>query len=778
MRTIADLIARWSLILLAGLAPLFIIPAAWAGVGQAKILLAVVLVALALIAWLAARFLEGVILIPRNLMVLAAALLPLAYLVSAIASKAPLESYVSGAGGQDTVAAVAILFSILVLFGCVFSANARDATRPLFALLIGGGAVIVFQALRLFIPSWLSLGGAMAGSASSVFGSWHDLGELAALLIFLASILWSSPLFTRGAHQRFIPVFMFALSVLSFMLLIVIDMPDVWYGLGVFMLIVALYQWWSARMREWRSNTDALWRAAISIVIGLLALLSGFGSGFIYNHLPKTLQIAQLEVRPSWQGTFAVGEKVFGGEGGLIFGSGPNTFPRAWGLFKPAGVNETNFWNVDFQTGVGLVPTSFVTSGILGALAWLLLLFALLGRAWRFVRSERAASVRVLHSALVGGALFLAAYHVLYAPGVAVSIVLFLLMGLMVALGEGGSLPAQAGGVRMIPLPFYLRSWRGALSIASAVLASALIITAGTSVARAIVSDLFVGKSASDYQRGGTLAHSLALIQEALVVYPDNDTAHRASVELGILQMQQLMAAGDKTNTADLQATLSRTIQEGLKAVSINSGDYQNWLTLGTLYQSLGGAGVSGAYQNALTAYQKAAIANPTNPLPLLGEAQIAMAQNDATSSISYLNAALLLKPNLAVAYFLRSQVEARRSSFNDAIQDAKMAVSLAQQDPLGWYNLGAIFYVSGDYRSASLALRQALSLNNNYANALFVLSFAFDKLGDRPDAIAAMQQVVKLNPTDQTALRALANLQAGKGAVSSPPSASRKSVQ
>jgi len=749
-----DSIARWSLFLLAGLIPLFIIPAAWAGAGQAKLLLAAALVIIALLSWLSARAVEGVMVLPRNLLLFASALLPAAYLVSAVFSHAPAESYASGADGQDTVAAIAILFATLAAGACVLSGNARAVVYTLRALLLGSGAVVIFQILRLFIPAQLSLGGALSGSASSVFGSWHDLAVLCALLVFLASVLWNSPVIARGSRRNMIAALMGLIGLLSFALLIVIGMPDVWYALGALMLLTAAYQWWSARAKDMRSNADALWRAGVSIMIGLLALASGFGSGFIYSHLPQNLQIAQLEVRPSWQGTFMVGEKVFGGGSGLIFGSGPNTFPRAWGLFKPPGVNQTNFWNVDFQTGVGLVPTSFVTAGILGALAWLILFLALVWRAWRLLSSERGAAGRGLRAGLAGGALFLAVYHVLYAPGAGVSLLLFLLMGLIAALGAGES------AARLLEVPLRLRSWAGVASSAGAAAVAVLVIAAGAGIARATISDLLVAKSASDYRSGGTLAHSLALIQNALAVDPESDTAHRASVELGILQMQQLIAAGGTTSAADLQSALSRTIQEGLKAVSINSGDYQNWLALATLYQNLGGAGVSGAYPNAIAAYQKAAVANPTNPLPLLGEAQVAAAQNDASSSVSYLNAALLLKPNLAVAYFLRSQIEAQERRFVPAIQDAKTAVSLAQQDPLGWYNLGVIFYASGDYASARLALQQALSLNNSYANALFVLSFTYDKLGDRQDALAAMQEVVKLNPNDPIALQALANLQ------------------
>src|SRR5580704_5700407 len=84
IRTIADSIARWALILLAGLTPLFILTASWATAAQAKILLASVVLLIALIAWLVARLLEGSVSIPRSIILLVTPLLPLAYVVSAL----------------------------------------------------------------------------------------------------------------------------------------------------------------------------------------------------------------------------------------------------------------------------------------------------------------------------------------------------------------------------------------------------------------------------------------------------------------------------------------------------------------------------------------------------------------------------------------------------------------------------------------------------------------------------------------------------------------------
>ena len=757
MRTqaIADLVARCSLLLLAFLLPFFVLPVSWAGVGQAKLVLGATLLLFALAAWLVARLAEARIRVPRHLLPVAAALLPLAYLVSALASRAGTDSFVAGDGTLDTVSGMTLLLCTLVMYALVFFAGSEAepggaATPVLRVLLAGAGVVLAVQAARLFLPATLSLGGALSGNASSLVGSWHDLAIFLALVVVFAGTLWSSPSLARGPWRSILMV----LGVFSLAMLVVISMADVWYTLSCVLLLFALFQWASARLRERRSQADSFFRALVCLGVGVFALANALASPFIYAHLPPSLQMPAVETRPSWQGTFTIAQNVFHGTG-LIFGTGPNTFTRAWDQFKPVAVNQTQFWSVDFSSGIGVIPTSLITSGILGAIAWLAFLLAILWSAWKHFARERMSPAHSLPAALSASALLLAAFLIFYVPGPGLSFMLFLILGLLTALEAGNEGAAWS-------VAFSARPAR--LFALAAVLVFALAL-AGASVysLRASISDLLVSKAAADYRQTNDLAAALALVQDALRWYPNNDTAHRASVEIGFLQLQQLTAEGHAGDAALLQKTLADTIQEGLRAVSIDSRNYQNWLSLATLYQNLGGAGVSGAYQNALDAYKKAAAANPTNPLPLVGAAQAESALGDSASAISYLDQALALKPNLAAAYYMRSQLEGVSRNFAAAIADAKQAVQLSQQDPLGWYNLGTLFYVSGDSPDAKIALMQAVSLNNEYANALFMLALADDKTGDHQGALAAMQKVVELNPQDPNALSALQTLESGK---------------
>jgi tetratricopeptide (TPR) repeat protein len=140
--------------------------------------------------------------------------------------------------------------------------------------------------------------------------------------------------------------------------------------------------------------------------------------------------------------------------------------------------------------------------------------------------------------------------------------------------------------------------------------------------------------------------------------------------------------------------------------------------------------------------------------------------QGNTAEAKGYFSKAIALKPDLALPYYLRSQIEAAAQDWQAAAEDAAAAAQLANQDPLGWYNLGVILYAAGDVNNAGASLEKAVSIQNNYSDALFALAILYDKVGAHESAIAAAQKVVELNPQNAPAAQVLQNLQKGMPAL------------
>lgn len=738
------------MLLLVGVAPIFVIPTDWVSVAQAKMLLLAVLLITALVSFAVARFYEGVLFLPKNLLFFAGALLPIAYFVSALVSGATSVSYVDGLVSQDTVTAVVLLYAVLIL-GAQILRDTSLVSSALRALALGGLVLVLFHSVRLFLSDALSLGGVLPGDASSVFGSWHDLGVFLGLLLFLAV--------AQLETERSFPwkILYGVLAAGSLFLLVVVNSVDIWVVLAALCFLVALVQWFVPQASQ--ALVTRTWKR--SAVWGILAIgstvLALWGAA-LYTYLPQTLQVPQLEVRPSWEGTFAIGERVFSGGSTLIFGAGPNTFTREWSLFKPQGVNATDFWNADFNAGVGTIPTSFVTVGILGIAAWLALAAALLLSTLAFVRRRNSSyGVHDYRFVVYASALYLTTFHVVHVPGLALSALTFLFLGLIVS-GD-----SRESGDR-VTIGLRSDSSAGVLRIVAFVVVVSVLIIASAQILRAVLSDIAVNKTVSAYSSSGDLERARKGILTALTLFPNNDRAHRAAIEIGLVELQALAATGETGTEAEsrLKETLERTIQHGLSAIAINGGNYQNWLAIAGLYENLAGAGIEGAYDTALSAYEKAIAENPTSPLPLVRLAQLYAAQGKGDVALEKLNAALLLKPDFALALFLRSQLHAVTGRLSEAREDAGQAVRAVPRDPLGWYNLGVVLYSEKSYDDAVKAFQQAIALQNNYANALFVLGLSYDKLGRTDEALSAFKEVQALNPEDDTVSGIIQNIERG----------------
>src|SRR5262249_35057752 len=143
--------------------------------------------------------------------------------------------------------------------------------------------------------------------------------------------------------------------------------------------------------------------------------------------------ISHLEVWPSASGTFELAKTAFPKD--PIFGAGPNRFRQVWRAEKPDGINATPFWNADFDYGAGYIPTSLITTGLVGFLAWLLFLALLFWKGFKTMRmpdSDPLSKALTLTFSL--GALYLFIMAFLYVPGTALLGLTFIWGGAMIGL--------------------------------------------------------------------------------------------------------------------------------------------------------------------------------------------------------------------------------------------------------------------------------------------------------------------------------------------------------
>ena len=748
LRTVLDTLARFALLAQLALLPIFFVPSQAVSIAQAKFGLSAILLLLSVGCWAIARLLEGSVTLPKSPLVIASLLLPLAYAASAALSGSFLDAFVSGLGDQDTVA-MAVLWVMTLCATAVFVKNVSRLREAVLAIVGGLVLLVSFEAARVLIPSLQTVGGIFPNETLTSSGTWHDMGILVGLAAFISLAM---PLFglVQSAAMR---IAAFAVAAFSFLFLLVVSMADIWFALAGVSLLTAVYL--LIKEERWPA-----WRMAKSAgpwaLLATLAIVCGLFNGVIHEALPDSISVTAVEVRPSWQGTFDIGGELMDGGKTILFGSGPNTFAKNWVRFKPEGVNETLFWNFDFNTGVGTLPTSFVTVGILGVLAWALLaavfLFSL-GTAVRRATLQDSAVTILLGMSIA----YLFVFQIVYVPGVVGTVLLFALLGIF-----AGVVAIHAQTTIALSMSSVRHFLGGASVIVPAIVLAVTVIPS----MRAIASDVAVNQSVLAFRDDQDAAAATMRVQRAIALWPSNDRAHRAAVELGIAELSRLAQSGAAAPQEVLQATLAKTIEHGLSAVSIDDGDYQNWLTLAQLYQELSGAGVEGSLDAARNAYKEVIADNPSNPVPHVRLAQLSLAENDLTGAIQHLDDAIKLKQNLAFAHYLRAQALAQKGDLEGALAAAAIVVQIAPQDPMGWYTLGVILYSAQAWSDAGTAFAQAAILRPDFANAYFMYGLAAANVGEFAQATQAFMKVVELDPS-QTAVQAMiANVAQGRPAL------------
>jgi tetratricopeptide (TPR) repeat protein len=212
------------------------------------------------------------------------------------------------------------------------------------------------------------------------------------------------------------------------------------------------------------------------------------------------------------------------------------------------------------------------------------------------------------------------------------------------------------------------------------------------------------------------------------------------------------------------QAALSSGINAALTATRLAPSDYQNWLALGNLYAQAVPLGITGAYDSARTAYEKAHAMNPTNPQILYILAQLNIANKSNNAAKDNLKAAIALKQDYTAAIFLLSQLEVQDGNVKDALASALSAAYFTPNDPNILFQVGILYAAQNDFANAATAFGAAVDANPQFANARYLLSAVYAKQGDFKAALAQMEAIAAMSSDSAKAVATqLASLAAGK---------------
>ncbi|HEY4508567.1 MAG TPA: tetratricopeptide repeat protein [Candidatus Paceibacterota bacterium] len=762
---------------LAFLLPVFFIPVFSFPFQFSKALLLSLLVLIALCVWLIARLKDGQFFLPSSPLLIALGAIVGVFALSGLLSGS-VGTSLWGQGFEVGTTLNILIVSLLAFLISVLFRGKEQIFGSYLAFLAAFFLTALFHVLRLVLgPGFLSLG-VFTETVSNAIGKWNDLG-----VFFGASALLSLvTIELLQLNRLFRSVIYIALAV-SLFFLAVINFGTVWFVLGLFSLIFLVYlisfsssaprgadavlgedgdmPLSSATERRDVSVSASVRRIPIpSLTVLLISVVFILAGGTIGREISSALNISQIEARPSWQATFAVARQTLIKD--PLLGAGPNQFTGEWLQFKPDGINTTIFWNTDFSYGVGLIPTFLATTGILGVMAWVafFLLFVYTGFKAILSRLSDAFSRYLITSSFLV-AFFLWIFTIFYIPSLTVFALAFLFTGLFItALTAEGMSPVTAFSFARDPRA-------GFVSVLALILLLIGAVTLGYSLVQKYAAAVFFQKGVIAFNAEGNLDTSERLISRAATVGP-LDLYYRFLTELSLIRMNTLLSQNQSAVSAEsvrsgFQTLLGAALGYARQAVALNPSNYQNFMTLGRVYEAVTPLNIEGAYESAKAAYEQALTQNPRSPAILLTLARLEVAKKDNAKARENIARALREKNNYTEAIFLLAQIEAAEGNIKAAISSVEAASIISPGDPSIFFQLGMLRFTDKDYRGAAGAFERSVALSPTYANAKYFLGLSYDKLSRATDAITQFNDLQKTNPDNAEVKLILSNLRAGR---------------
>ena len=762
------------------LLPIFVFPSSLLPFQAGKALLVFIFSISLFVAWVVDRIRVGKVVIPKSFALAVLLGLVFVYFISALFSKSAFQGIVGRGFELDTAFSILSFFLISFLITQFF--RTKQSIFNLYIAIFSSFFVLfIFSFIRFVAGPGVFSFGVLNTSVSNLIGSWNDFGVFFGLITILSMVMLE--ILPPKGILRFLLYFASALSLLA---LSVINFNSVWYVVGFFALALFVYSFAFAKVFDSEGNKILEFKdrnflklpkvPLVVVLFSIIFLITGsqfFSKEYpnlnVGNYISQKLNLVQLEARPSWATTFGVAINTLKTD--PLIGVGPNQFYTEWIKYKPKVVNESAFWNVDFNFGIGIIPSAFVSVGLLGALFWIIFLSTFFYSSVRIIKKpkEDLFAYYLSVTSFVGAA-YLWIMSIFYTTSTVPFAFAFIFTG-----------ACLASFIVSADIDEKTFSWNTEPSKRFAVLILSIVFIVSSAtiiimVTKRYISLAYFNNALSIFNTTSGLEGAEQNVRKAISVN-EEDVYYRGLSEIALINLNIVASqVTPKTPPEEIREKLSLlmggAIQSAQMARDINPANYQNWVSLAKTYEVFVPLKIAGAYENAKSNYIEAAKINPTNPaiLLLLARLEVANGQNEVARN--FIKQSIDLKGNYTDAIFLLSQIEVAEGNLKEAINSVESASVISPNDPTVFFQLGFLYYNNSDYKKAITSLERAVALEPSYANARYFLGLSYDKSKRKEDAIIQFENIEKTNPTNQEVKFILNNLRAEKDAFSkvAPP--------
>lgn len=737
---ICDRVSKYSLYTLIFLLPVFFLPLTSNVLDFNKQILLIILVSVSLFAQMLKILITKEFTININKVGTSIAVL---FLVSAVATIFSISRYGSFWGWPQVISEGLVTFmGLLVFYFLVSSIFSKEEIKTSVTILsVSSCLVLLIGILQVFglyiIP---------ADFARSQ--GFNTIGGLSSLGLFLLALL---PLaIMSSARKRILTIILISTVVFSGLLLILINHTNLWW---LTLVGSALLMFMGIQKKD-SLNSKLLFIPMIFLAISLFFVIIRPS----INLLPKL----PIEIYLNQKSSLGIDWQVL--KHAPILGTGPGTFSQDFSKYKSVNFNQGMFWNTTFNSATSKVLNVLATTGILGLLAYLYLISLVVYCGVKFFFIDKRTDDPYWNTILgvfVGIIVLTVSAFLAGGSGVTIEFIFFFLIAAFIGLTSGEKKERKLEGVLNLSITFIFTLF--------IIFAFGLLIFMG----QKYIAEAYYNSGLNDLQAGKG-DQSLLKVEKAASLNSGADIYFRQLSQLYILKLADVVngdMAEDKKNET-IKVLINNAINSAKIATDLNPKNVINWSSRGYIFQNLVGA-VDGAEEWAIKSYDEAIALDPNNPyypgqkgVAYLQQATLAKGEektNLLTQAKEQLNKAIELKSDYAPAHFQLAMVAQAEGKTDEAIKGLEDTVKLAPNDVGLAFQLGVLYYQDKNYEWAKAEFERSLVIEPNYANSIFYLGLTYYAQDQTSKAIEAINKVLELNPGNETAIKVLANIKAGK---------------
>lgn len=742
--------AQTILVVIFGLLPLIFIPTAVAPFEYTKALVVVAGLFIALVLYSLSVLRSGTITIGVSYTLIAMWAIALVGAISSLLSGDLKDSFIGDLFSIHSTLFLAVLALVPTVW--VLLKPTKSSVMRMYILFAFSTIVLVlFHTLRLFFGADFLDFGVFVNKVATPVGSWNDLALFMGLTVILSLVTLEHLSLTKVGRILFL-----AVVLLSLVMLAVINFFTVWLVLGITSLVMVVYTVGKdkftapqpplmepASTPQSSANTLSLW---ISLFVFAISAFFVIGGATLGGWISQHTDISYVEVRPSLEATADIARNVY--QENAFLGIGTNKFTDAWRLYKSPSINVTPFWNTDFNAGNSYISTFFVTTGVLGGIAWITFFVLFLIRGTRGLLGTTGGDKLwyfIGVSSFVG-AVYIWGMSIIYVPGIVI-----LLLG---ALCTGISLYAinvltQTTGKTLTVGTNRRTGFVLTLAVIVVIIGSVSILY---SAGRHYSSVYTFNQSVQSLNQAQSVEQIEEEVTSAYSLFTSDIFARRIA-EIQLAKMNSLVNVQNPTDEQARQFIVARDngLQAAQVAINLDATEPSNWSIRGGIYSALAAAGFEGAKEQALADYQKAIELNPQSPVPYLESAVLEARSGNSEAARELIVQAVGLKPNFSEAFYLLTQLEIQSGDIQAAISSTRAILALEPRNAIRYYQLGVFESAAGNIDNAIQAFEQAVLIDGDYANARYLLGLAYDEKGMTEQAKAQFEKVLELNPGNET---------------------------